>query len=40
MRLSRETGIVRSASLPVDPVGHMAVDPQHAAARQRLGDVE
>jgi hypothetical protein len=31
MRLSRETGIVESASLPVD-VCHMAVDPEHAAA--------
>jgi adenylate cyclase len=29
-----------AASLPVDPVCHMAVDPEHAAARQTLGDVE
>jgi adenylate cyclase len=29
-----------AASLPVDPVCHMAVDPEHAAARQTLGDIE
>jgi adenylate cyclase len=29
-----------AASLPVDPVCRMAVDPEHAAARQTLGDVE
>jgi hypothetical protein len=31
--------IVRLASLPDDPVRHMAVDPEHAAARQTLGGV-
>jgi YHS domain-containing protein len=29
-----------AASLPVDPVCHMAVDPERAAARQTLGDIE
>jgi adenylate cyclase len=29
-----------AASLPVDPVCHMAVDPEHAAARQTFEDVE